>query len=233
MNQLKTFFEEISIGKVLDVGCGTGRFTARLRELFPSAQIVGVDPDQESLNQAKDVLPGVDFRWMSGENLLFADQTFDVAAISMVLHHLKDVSAVLAEMKRVITHNGYLLVVELVADNLEADQEVQKGFHHLRSKIDRLLGVNHFETMPRNMIVELVNKAGFDVVLQGELNSSERVSDDELTQIFQKLEERLKDIQHSPEYPKLRGEFEQLKKLALQQGYRMAPCVVLVGTVAD
>src|SRR5579863_1668808 len=40
-------------GRVLDVGCGAGRVCMALAKEFPEAEIVGIDPDGESIKQAQ------------------------------------------------------------------------------------------------------------------------------------------------------------------------------------
>jgi trans-aconitate methyltransferase len=40
-------------GYVVDLGCGTGEFTARLAELVPRGQVVGVEPDESVLAVAR------------------------------------------------------------------------------------------------------------------------------------------------------------------------------------
>jgi hypothetical protein len=40
-------------GRALDVGCGAGRIAVTLAKAFPNAQVVGLDPDRESIRQAQ------------------------------------------------------------------------------------------------------------------------------------------------------------------------------------
>ncbi len=71
------------------------------------------------------------------ERLPFSTGTFDVASISMALHHLTKVSKGLHEMKRVVKKGGWIIVNEIISDNLNPAQEVHKIYHHFRSRVDR------------------------------------------------------------------------------------------------
>lgn len=42
-----------STDRVVDAGCGSGEFTARLAELAPQGQVIGVDPDHSMLDAAE------------------------------------------------------------------------------------------------------------------------------------------------------------------------------------
>lgn len=109
---------EASVGlleprRVLDLGCGTGRYTRLVHEAFPRAmQIVGLDPARSMLGEAAAVsgaaLPllvrGV------GEHLPFRDQHFDLVVVSMVFHHLVEPGLTLSEVRRVLQRSGLAYV---------------------------------------------------------------------------------------------------------------------------
>lgn len=79
--------------KILDIGCGNGIFSKKLKDFF-HADLIGVDlQDRRTAD--------IPFKLVSGENLPFADNTFDVVFINFLLHHTSDCQKVLAEAKRV------------------------------------------------------------------------------------------------------------------------------------
>lgn len=61
-------------GKTLDIGCGTGRTTARLAEKF---EVIGIDFAPEMIKKAGSLHPKLDFRIMNAANLAFPDNYFD------------------------------------------------------------------------------------------------------------------------------------------------------------
>lgn len=88
-------------GRVLDVGCGIGDFLA-----YTGA--VGVDVNAYAVDWCRR--RGLDARVMTENNLPFADGSFDSVVLDNVLEHLSDPSHLLAEIERVLTQGGYVLV---------------------------------------------------------------------------------------------------------------------------
>ena len=92
--------------RVLDVGCGTGRFVATLAE---RARVTGVDPEPEMLAVARRRLPPeVELLRASAEELPFADASFDAAVLRLVVH-LLDRPRAFAELRRVLGPDGRLV----------------------------------------------------------------------------------------------------------------------------
>ncbi|MEF8843337.1 MAG: methyltransferase domain-containing protein [Haloarculaceae archaeon] len=86
-----------SAHRVLDVGCGTGEFTAVLREEGPEgALVVGADRDPSLLVHAGGPVVRAD-----APSLPFSEDTFDVVACQALLVNLPDPTAVLREFGRV------------------------------------------------------------------------------------------------------------------------------------
>ena len=127
MKQFINFFEDKKVKSVLDVGTGPGNFIKVLENALPTAEIYGVDPDEEALKEAAKAYPLAHFSIMKGETLAFDDDRFDAASISMALHHLSDVQATLKEMQRVVKPGGWIIINELFSDHLNPEQEVHKA----------------------------------------------------------------------------------------------------------
>lgn len=103
-------------GTAVDIGCGTGTFVLALRERRPDAEVVAVDGDAEIMAQAK-AKPGASaVRWREGlaQELPMADDSADVATISLVLHHLlpQDKSRALIEARRILKPAGRLHIAD-------------------------------------------------------------------------------------------------------------------------
>ncbi len=92
--------------RVLDLGCGKGRFASPLAER--GARVVGVDLSQAMLVHAK----GIERARAAARRLPFADATFDVVFAVEVVEHVGDVRPILREARRVLRPGGRLVLVD-------------------------------------------------------------------------------------------------------------------------
>jgi ubiquinone/menaquinone biosynthesis C-methylase UbiE len=96
--------------RVLDAGCGTGYLAAGLRRARPDLLVAGTDLSTGMLTTARDAGAGPLVQADAGR-LPFADGSFDVVAARGVLHHLPDVTAALAEWRRVLAPGGAVVLL--------------------------------------------------------------------------------------------------------------------------
>jgi 2-polyprenyl-3-methyl-5-hydroxy-6-metoxy-1,4-benzoquinol methylase len=95
--------------RVLDVGCGEGRFAAEL--LRAGRQVVGIDVAEEPLRRARALHPELDLRLIDGEGpWQLEDASFDVVWAGEVIEHLADTGAWLSEVRRLLRSGGSLLL---------------------------------------------------------------------------------------------------------------------------
>ncbi|MGH2485434.1 MAG: methyltransferase domain-containing protein [Ktedonobacterales bacterium] len=111
---------DLAPGQVaLDLGCGIGDDARAIAELVaPSGRVVGVDVEAKMIEAAtarqreEPTCPEVEFVRADGEQLPFADDTFDAVRIDRVLQHADDPARVLREVYRVLRPGGRLTAVE-------------------------------------------------------------------------------------------------------------------------
>jgi SAM-dependent methyltransferase len=107
---------------VLDVGCGTGVFAARIRAAVPESRVWGLDLVSAMLSQGRA-------RWRSdpehiaavqgdSEQLPFPDGVFDVVTCANSFHHYPHQDRAVTEMHRVLKPGGRLLLVDGCRDGL-------------------------------------------------------------------------------------------------------------------
>lgn len=101
--------------RILDAGCGTGEGSSRLAELFPGAQVLGVDIVDPHLELARkrytSLAPRLTFEHQSIYELKAADRTYDLTVCRHVLHSIPYADKVIAEFARVTRHGGYLHLI--------------------------------------------------------------------------------------------------------------------------
>jgi ubiquinone/menaquinone biosynthesis C-methylase UbiE len=91
-------------GRILDVGCGTGRLAARLVSAYRQAQVAGVDASTEMIRHAAAVPhgPAAGFAAGCAEELPFADAVFGLVVVTLSMSHWRDAAAGLGEIRRVM-----------------------------------------------------------------------------------------------------------------------------------
>lgn len=98
--------------RVLDVGCGPGALTAVLAGIVGASNTAAVDPSEPFVDACRRrVLPGVDVRIASAEELPYPDATFDVVLSQLVLNFLRDPERGVSEMCRVTRPGGRVSAV--------------------------------------------------------------------------------------------------------------------------
>jgi demethylmenaquinone methyltransferase/2-methoxy-6-polyprenyl-1,4-benzoquinol methylase len=94
---------------VLDVGTGTGRLGRAVRQISPTARVVGIDFTQGMLRRAsRDIHP----TRADAVRLPFADEQFDAVVSAFVVRNLAEVTSGLAEQVRVLRPGGRLVMLE-------------------------------------------------------------------------------------------------------------------------
>ncbi|MBI5955768.1 MAG: methyltransferase domain-containing protein [Chloroflexi bacterium] len=159
--------------RVLDVGCGTGRYTLAIADKS-GARIFGLDFSQEMLNQASRKAGAGKVVWVRGaaERIPFPPATFDCVYMTMVLHHVADGTRALLEMWRVLRSGGRALI--FTASHGQIRRYILKEFPGITA-----IDLRRFPPIPR--IKELMSFCGFrDVCSLRVEHAGDWVSTDEL-----------------------------------------------------
>jgi SAM-dependent methyltransferase len=97
--------------RALDVGCGEGRFCRLLRAR--GVPVVGIDPTERLLQEARKRHPDGDYRLARAEHLPFPDHSFDLAVSYVTLVDIADFRGAIRELARVLRSGGTLLIANL------------------------------------------------------------------------------------------------------------------------
>ncbi|MCP0914090.1 MULTISPECIES: malonyl-ACP O-methyltransferase BioC [Legionella] len=119
---------------VLDLGCGTGFFSQKLKQYYPAAHVIGLDLAHAMLLQAKKKQRFWK-KWplVTGDMtaLPFAANLFDLVFANQVVHWSQPLSAVFAELSRIMKPDGCLMFTTLGPDTfLELRQAWSVVDHH-------------------------------------------------------------------------------------------------------
>ena len=106
-------------GPVLDLGCGTGMFSAYLSDWF-EISVVGIDPSEGMLTQARSRgSDRVRFARGAAGSLPLADDSCSACFLSVTIHHWPDLMAGAREVRRVVAGGGPVLLRQLFSDRAE------------------------------------------------------------------------------------------------------------------
>lgn len=117
--------------RIADLGCGTGALLPILAS--GGASVVGVDREAAMLDVAAHRvadLPTVSLRPGLLDALPLADASLDLAVCQLVLHHVRELGPVFAEVARVLVPGGRWVVVDMVEHDRDEYRETM-GHQHL------------------------------------------------------------------------------------------------------
>jgi len=96
---------------VLDIGCGTGRYTTRVAKAS-GARIYGVDSSIAMLRNALKADKGRTIHWILGDahSPPLKSDSFDCVYMTMVLHHIEQRDKMLSAIYRILRPGGRCIV---------------------------------------------------------------------------------------------------------------------------
>ena len=142
----------VALERVVDLGCGTARFTRLLAEVL-HASVVGVEPSMRMLAE-RELRDGPLARFVAGtaEALPLADGSIDLIFASMVYHHLRP-DAALAEARRVLRPGAHLM--------LRTPTRESVGEFTYQTFFPEALAIDEARMPSRRALVDACEAAGF------------------------------------------------------------------------
>jgi len=108
---------------ILDLGCGTGLFTLKLKKKYPTAQVIGIDLAYLMLLESKKKQGFWRHKWpllnADMAALPFADGVFDLVFANQVIHWTSPLAKVMSELNRVMNAQGCLMFSTLGPDTFK------------------------------------------------------------------------------------------------------------------
>jgi ubiquinone/menaquinone biosynthesis C-methylase UbiE len=120
-------------GNVLDLGCGSLAFTAKVYSQYPDRPVVLVDQSLKMLKMAKSRLlkqkgkvpDNLVFLHSDALHLPFQENTFATIISENLLHCLIDTNLLLKQLKNIISEKGQIYFTTLVKNDRLADKYLQ------------------------------------------------------------------------------------------------------------
>ncbi len=229
-------------GRILDCAAGDGRFLSLLAESCATfGEIVALDPDRDALDEARrSGLPrSVRFRRAAGEALPFPSASFETAAISDGLHHVRNPSRVLSELRRVTVPGGLIIVSEVLRAPVSGAAATAIRLHHFKARLDSRRGVRHQRTFSEPELLRVVAGAcPGDAVeaLRVERGDPQAAQAEQAEQSRSTHAARLRDymraLRGDARYPQLRAVAETLAARVTETGFTPPPRMLIFIRVA-
>lgn len=163
--KVKLVERHVDNGRILDIGCGDGKFLWALDARRWNA--AGVDNLSETLSRVRSRMPSL--RLIEGDihSGLLEAVSFDVLTFWHVFEHLPDPRAILRRAKTLLRPGGWLFISLPRFDSLQAgifreywyafDDVPRHLYHFSRSSLDRLLLEAGFILRDHRLFSPLVN----------------------------------------------------------------------------
>lgn len=148
--KLPTDLKVAKSSTLLDLGCGTGYFTAQLQSIFSGSRLVGLDIASGMLAHARSHRElGCDVSWVCGdaESLPLKSQSSSMVFSSLAIQWCENSPALFSEISRVLLKDGIACLATLGPKTLF---ELRDAW----STVDDYRHVNQFQSM-ENLIEAL------------------------------------------------------------------------------
>lgn len=171
--QVMTFVRSVAPDspRILDLGCGTGWFTAELARL---GDATGVDLSQAAIDEARARFPGV--RYVAGDfyALSLPVEHYDIVVCQEVIAHAQDQAGLLKLIADVLKPDGYLVLTTVNKFVIERTEQAPDPPEHIKSWLDaamlkRLL-ISRFDVVRTTTAIPMGDKGLLRLVNSGKLN---------------------------------------------------------------
>jgi len=207
LDKIELYVPKSEINYIIDLGCGTGRFTSKLMERYYS-NIVGIDPSEKMLFEAKKTINSkkIDFQLGNAEHIPINDNLADLIYLSMVYHHINNRIKAIHEIKRVLKANKYVFIRNSTIDLLDQVPylnyfptaiDINKNRLPYQKDIIELFCINGFQLIKNNTVKQMFSTSGieyYEKIKQRSLSDLTLISDEEYNYGINKLYDDFKGI---------------------------------------
>ncbi len=147
---------------VLDVATGAGHVAMKIAPFVKSVNAIDITPKmieilKQNINHKniKNIVAEI----MPADNLKFKEDTFDIITCRFATHHFSDVKKFLSEIKRVLKHNGKLILVDIIAPETKSMNDFVNHINKLRDHSHvKQFNIAEWESMFSEQKFNVLNK---------------------------------------------------------------------------
>ena len=170
---------ETALGSTVEFGCGTGFYTETLSGKAERLLATDLSPGMVDLARSRVRAANVTFQPEDCQRSSFADESFDTAFMSLVIHFTQPEEA-LKEMHRILRPGGTLIITNLDPGALRALDRLRffarilyRGLVGYRTKPPKGFGGN---MLTEKQLRNLLRESGFEVSSTETVRDSSRSS---------------------------------------------------------
>lgn len=156
--------------RVLDLGCGDGRFTAFLGEF---ADADGLELSAEAVKIANEKHPHVNYFQGDATTYNFEPSTYDVVVSQEVVEHIEDQGAYMRVCNEVLKDGGYLIITtpnKKVFDHMEGGNWSRQPIENILMPTEfRRLVKTKFEIVSYDSVIFNFGRLGYFKILNSRL----------------------------------------------------------------
>lgn len=138
----------------LDIGCGTGNYTNELAK--KGLRLIGIDPSEKMLEQARLKNASVDWRMGTAEKIELPDHTFNGVIASLTIHHWSDLQKGFSELQRVLKPEGRIVVFTSTPKQMEGYWLNHYFPMMLKNSIDQMPSLESIEDAMTNSNIQII-----------------------------------------------------------------------------
>lgn len=151
-----SILKEFNGGKLLDVGCGTGAFTRRVREHFPDAEIWGSDFSMKAIDYCRQQNRTIYYANHPLLNKDYDKNYFDMITMNHIVEHIDNPEELIKHAKDLLKLDGTLIITIPLNDD--------KWYEHLK--------IWHY-----NDVVELLDKFECEYTVEQKVDKERKYND--------------------------------------------------------
>lgn len=146
--------------RILDFGCGTGRYWKELLKVYPE-KLIGCDISESMITKLKKKFPRSEVYIINNNNLhFFSDHSFDFIISTLVIAHIKNIEEIVIEWNRLLKKEGEIFITDFHPDalnrgakrtfNNNGNMITIKNYTHPVEKVESLFSSLKFEIIDKD-----------------------------------------------------------------------------------
>mgnify|MGYP001598248469 CR=1 FL=1 len=144
--------------RVLDLGCGQGHITEKMRQALPDAEITGLDASLSAVEYAHDHFSGIDFAVGDAYQCPYSKEYFDIVVCNNLWEHVPDPLFLLNRIRVVLKPGGFIIV------STPSRYRFSNLVRVLRGKPVAFMSQHHVTEYSVGQIIEQLRYGGFQII---------------------------------------------------------------------